>query len=80
MRAEIRMPNLGYDMETGIILTWLRKPGEQIERGEPIAEIETDKTNVEMESTQSGVVAELVVEEGSVVAVGSVIAIVETEP
>jgi pyruvate dehydrogenase E2 component (dihydrolipoamide acetyltransferase) len=73
MKKEIAMPNLGYDMESGKIASWLVKVGDQIERGQAIAEIETDKTTVEMESLHTGTVAELVRENGAQVDVGEVI-------
>ena len=77
MRIEVTMPNLGYDMEEGKVQSWLKAIGDRVERGEPIAEIETDKTTVEMESLAAGTVAELVVAEGDVAAVGAVIAYLE---
>jgi pyruvate dehydrogenase E2 component (dihydrolipoamide acetyltransferase) len=73
------MPNLGYDMDEGKISSWLKRVGDRVERGEPIAEIETDKTTVEMEALASGTLAEIVHEEGAVVAVGDVIARLETD-
>jgi pyruvate dehydrogenase E2 component (dihydrolipoamide acetyltransferase) len=74
VRTEVLMPNLGYDMETGRIAQWLKRVGDQIVRGEPIAEIETDKATVEMEAAASGTLVEIVAEAGSEVAVGEVIA------
>jgi pyruvate/2-oxoglutarate dehydrogenase complex dihydrolipoamide acyltransferase (E2) component len=68
------MPNLGYDMERGRIAAWLRAPGDHVDRGEPLAEIETDKATVEMEAVQSGVLAEIVAPAGSEAAIGDVIA------
>jgi pyruvate/2-oxoglutarate dehydrogenase complex dihydrolipoamide acyltransferase (E2) component len=67
------MPNLGYDMETGKIVSWLVAVGDQVERGRPIAEIETDKTTVEMESLQTGTLVEIVHGVGAEVEVGQVI-------
>jgi pyruvate/2-oxoglutarate dehydrogenase complex dihydrolipoamide acyltransferase (E2) component len=77
MRIEIRMPNLGYDMESGTVGEWLKQVGEAVERGEPIAVIETDKTSVEMEALSSGTLVEIVAAAGTEVAVGEVIAYVE---
>jgi pyruvate dehydrogenase E2 component (dihydrolipoamide acetyltransferase) len=77
MRAEVRMPNLGADMDTGKIAAWLKKVGDPVERGEVIAEIETDKATVEMESLQSGTLVEIVAEVGSELPVGDVIAYIE---
>ena len=73
------MPNLGYDMDTGTIAGWLKSVGERVERGEPIAEIETDKTTVEMEALTAGTLVEIVEQEGAEVGVGAVIAYVETD-
>ena len=73
-RIAIEMPRLGYDMETGIVSGWLKKVGDSITRGEAIAEIETDKSTVEMEATASGTLAEIVHDAGAVVAVGEPIA------
>jgi pyruvate dehydrogenase E2 component (dihydrolipoamide acetyltransferase) len=77
VRAEVRMPNLGYDMEQGKVVSWLKEIGDHVARGEPLAEIETDKTTVEMEATVSGVLAQIVCPEGSEAAVGAVIAYLE---
>lgn len=72
------MPNLGYDMDAGKIVSWLKKIGDSVARGEPIAEVETDKATVEMESMRSGVLVEIVAAEGADVLVGEVIAYLET--
>lgn len=79
MRVDVTMPNLGYDMEEGKIAAWLKAVGDTVQRGEAIAEIETDKTTVEMEAMSAGTIAELVHEEGATVAVGDVIAVLETD-
>jgi len=71
------MPNLGYDMESGTISRWLKAVGDPVGRGEPIAEVETDKATVEMEATASGTLVEIVAEAGSEVVVGEVIAYLE---
>lgn len=79
MRVDVTMPSLGYDMEEGKLQRWLKQVGDSIDRGEPIAEIETDKTTVEMESMTAGTLAEIVVAEGETAAVGAVIAYIESE-
>ncbi len=79
MRVEIKMANLGYDMESGKIAGWLKEVGDTIERGEAIAEVETDKATVEMEALQSGTLAEIVAEVGTEVPVGQVIGYLESE-
>ena len=77
MKVEITMPNLGYDMEVGKVASWLVGVGAAVERGQPIAEIETDKTTVEMEALQSGILVEIVHTAGAEVQVGQVIAVLE---
>lgn len=68
------MPNLGYDLETAKVHAWLKQVGDTVKRGEPIAEIETDKTTVEMEALSDGTLTEIVAEAGTEVAIGEVIA------
>lgn len=79
MRIEVTMPNLGYDMEEGKLGVWLKAVGDRVERGEAIAEIETDKTTVEMEAMASGTLVEILCEAGSQASVGSVIAVIESD-
>ena len=76
-RVPIEMPKLGYDMETGVVAGWLKGVGDQIQRGDTIAEIETDKSTVEMEALTSGTLAEIVHGAGEEVAVGEPIAYIE---
>jgi pyruvate/2-oxoglutarate dehydrogenase complex dihydrolipoamide acyltransferase (E2) component len=76
-RIPIEMPKLGYDMETGKVGGWLKKVGDEIARGDVIAEIETDKSTVEMEATASGKLTEIVHEAGDEVGVGETIAWLE---
>ena len=78
-RIDVTMPNLGYDMEEGKVQRWLKQVGDSVERGEPIAEVETDKTTVEMEAIASGKLAEIIVAEGDTVTVGAVIAVLESD-
>lgn len=73
-RIPIEMPKLGYDMETGKVSGWIKKVGDEIARGDVIAEIETDKSTVEMEATASGTLAEIVHDAGDEVPVGETIA------
>jgi pyruvate dehydrogenase E2 component (dihydrolipoamide acetyltransferase) len=79
MRVEVTMPNLGYDMEEGKIIAWLKSPGDGVQRGEAIAEIETDKTTVEMEAVATGTLTEIVLDAGHAATVGDVIAYLETD-
>ena len=78
MADTISMPKLGFDMAEGTLVRWLTKVGESISKGDVLAEIETDKATVEVESSASGVVRSLLVDEGAVVPVNSPIAIVGT--
>jgi pyruvate/2-oxoglutarate dehydrogenase complex dihydrolipoamide acyltransferase (E2) component len=66
-------------MEEGTLLRWLKNVGEEVDAGEPIAEIETDKATVEMEAMSAGTLAEILHDEGATVSVGDVIAILETD-
>ncbi|ARF16011.1 2-oxoglutarate dehydrogenase complex dihydrolipoyllysine-residue succinyltransferase [Sporosarcina ureae] len=74
--AEIRVPELAESITEGTIAKWLKQPGENVDKGEFIVELETDKVNVEVISEEAGVVSELLAAEGDTVEVGQVIAIV----
>ncbi len=71
---EIRMPKMGDGMEEGTVLRWLKREGDSIAVGEPIAEIETDKANVEMPAEEAGTLTKIIVKEGETVPVGAVMA------
>jgi pyruvate dehydrogenase E2 component (dihydrolipoamide acetyltransferase) len=71
------MPSLGHGMESGRVVRWLKNVGDPVERGEPIAEIETDKATLEMEVLTSGRLVEIAAAAGTEAAVGEVIAYVE---
>ncbi|WP_172369134.1 2-oxoglutarate dehydrogenase complex dihydrolipoyllysine-residue succinyltransferase [Sporosarcina jiandibaonis] len=74
--AEIIVPELAESITEGTISRWIKQPGENVERGEFIVELETDKVNVEIISEEAGVVQEHLAAEGDTVEVGQVIAIV----
>src|SRR5215216_6530691 len=76
MAETISMPKLGFDMQEGVLVRWVKNEGENVNKGDVLAEIETDKATVEVESSASGVVRKLLVEPGSVVPVGDPIAVV----
>ena len=78
MAETISMPKLGFDMAEGVLVRWVKNEGENVNKGDVLAEIETDKATVEVESSASGVVRKLLVEAGSVVPVGDPIAVVGT--
>ncbi len=72
----VEMPKMGDTMEEGKILRWLKQVGEPVKKGEPLAEIETDKVNIEVESFASGVLRKILVPEGASAAIGASIALV----
>lgn len=74
---EVRMPHLGEGVTEGTIVRWLKAEGESVLQGETLAEIMTDKVNVEFESPAAGVVRTLHFPEEAVVKVGTVIALLE---
>jgi pyruvate dehydrogenase E2 component (dihydrolipoamide acetyltransferase) len=76
MISEVVMPQMGADMTEGTLIKWLKNEGEDVQRGEIIAEIETDKANVEIEAFGSGVFRVALAHEGDTVNVGEVIAII----
>jgi pyruvate dehydrogenase E2 component (dihydrolipoamide acetyltransferase) len=76
MAEIISMPKLGFDMAEGTLVRWVKKEGDKVEKGELLAEIETDKATVEVESQFSGVVLKHLVTEGAAVPVGKPIAAV----
>lgn len=73
---DVIMPKMGDAMTEGKVLRWMRQPGDQVSKGDPIAEIETDKVNVDLEAEEGGVLLQIVVGEGETVAVGSTIAVI----
>ena len=79
MKVDVAMPNLGYDMDQGTVARWFKAVGDRVERGEPLAEIETDKAAMDMEALVTGTLVEIVSGPGSEVAVGVTIAYIETE-
>lgn len=76
MAETISMPKLGFDMAEGLLVRWVKQVGEQINKGDVLAEIETDKATVEVESSASGVVLQLIVDQGTMVPVNAPIAVV----
>ena len=76
MPANVIMPALELAQETGKLLHWIKSPGDMVRKGEPIAEIETDKVTVELEAPASGVLQQVTAREGDVVPVGHTIAVI----
>jgi 2-oxoisovalerate dehydrogenase E2 component (dihydrolipoyl transacylase) len=75
--ARVTMPQLGESVAEGTIGKWLRKPGDRVERDEPLLEVITDKVNAEVPSPYAGIVREILVEEGATVSPGAEIAVIE---
>ncbi len=76
MATDVIMPQMGFDMREGTVVSWLKAEGEDIERGEAIAEIETDKATVELEAFTKGTLGRIYVDAGTTVPVGDVIAVI----
>ncbi len=76
MAETITMPKLGFDMQEGTLVRWVKNEGENINKGDVLAEIETDKATVEVESSASGIVRRLLVDQGAVVPIGAAIAVI----
>jgi pyruvate dehydrogenase E2 component (dihydrolipoamide acetyltransferase) len=74
MPVSIVMPALEMGQETGTLVSWRKKDGEQIKKGEPLLEVETDKAVLEVEATADGVLAGIRAQEGDVIPVGQTIA------
>jgi pyruvate dehydrogenase E2 component (dihydrolipoamide acetyltransferase) len=74
MATQVILPALGIAQETGIIVRWLKEEGEGVAKGEPLAEIETDKATVEIEAPASGILANVTGRVGVEIPVGQVIA------
>src|SRR5450756_1399386 len=70
------MPRMGYDMTQGKIVHWLKHEGDRVQKGETIAEIETDKVNIQIEAFASGILQKIAAPEGETVPVGQPIAII----
>ncbi|MBE0608608.1 MAG: 2-oxo acid dehydrogenase subunit E2 [Dehalococcoidia bacterium] len=75
MAIEVTMPQMGADMTEGTLLKWLKQVGDSVQRGDILAEIETDKATVELEAYESGTILKQLASEGDVVPVGDVIAL-----
>ncbi|HXF83939.1 MAG TPA: dihydrolipoamide acetyltransferase family protein [Anaerolineales bacterium] len=76
MAEIINMPKLGFDMAEGTLVRWVKQVGEPINKGDVLAEIETDKATVEVESPASGIVLQHIVDQGTIVPVNAPIAVI----
>src|SRR5579884_1365748 len=78
MATEVKLPRLGQGMESGTIVRWLKSEGEQVAKGEPLYELDTDKVTQEVEAEASGVLLKIAIAEGEV-EVGRTIAFIGNE-
>ncbi|MBX3132691.1 MAG: 2-oxo acid dehydrogenase subunit E2 [Gemmatimonadaceae bacterium] len=78
-RVDVIMPQMGESIAEGTLSRWLKKVGDEVKRDEPIFEISTDKVDAEIPAPSAGVLAEIIVHEGTTVPVNAVVARIETE-
>lgn len=76
MATEITMPQMGFDMTEGVIANWLKAEGETVKKGDAIAEIETEKTTIQIEAFASGILSKIIAPAGAKVPVGNVIGVI----
>ena len=74
--SEIIMPKMGDAMTEGKVVRWYKKQGDAVKKGEPVLEIETDKVNLDLEAEQDGTIADVAVQEGQMVPVGGMLAVI----
>src|SRR5438445_328758 len=79
MAIDVVMPQMGESIAEGTVVRWIKKPGEKVDRDEPLLEISTDKVDAEIPSPASGTLSEILVQEGQTVAVNSVVARIATD-
>ena len=76
MATQMIMPKLSSTMKEGLLSRWLKKEGDKVSLGEPLAEIDTDKVKIEMQALGSGVLRKILIQEGESAPVGQLIAII----
>jgi len=76
MSTDVIMPALGFDMTEGLLARWLKNEGDPVEKGQAIAEIETEKATVEIEAAAAGILARIIVHAGETVPVGTLIGVI----
>src|SRR6201994_2447231 len=72
--TDVVMPQMGESIVEGTLTKWLKKPGDKVERDEPLFEISTDKVDTEIPSPAAGTLGEVLVQEGQTVGVGTLVA------
>jgi pyruvate dehydrogenase E2 component (dihydrolipoamide acetyltransferase) len=76
MAVSVIMPQAGQDLETGMVRQWLKNEGDQVAKGEPIVQIETEKVSLEVEAPAAGVLLRIVVPNDTETAIFSVIGVI----
>src|SRR5450631_2987621 len=79
MAVDVIMPQMGESIFEGTITKWLKKPGDKIDRDEPLFEISTDKVDAEIPSPSAGVLKEIKVTEGQTVPIQTIVATIEAD-
>src|SRR5881227_592661 len=79
MPTDVIMPQMGESIFEGTITKWLKKPGDKVQRDEPLFEISTDKVDAEIPSPSAGVLREIKVTEGTTVQVNTVVGVIDAE-
>src|SRR5512146_2270331 len=79
MPTDVIMPQMGESIFEGTITKWLKKPGESVQRDEPLFEISTDKVDAEIPAPASGVLKEIKVNEGATVQVNTVVGVIDAD-
>ncbi len=77
MAVDVMMPQMGESIFEGTITKWLKKPGDKIERDEPLFEISTDKVDAEIPAPAAGVLKEIKVTEGQTVPIQTIVAVID---
>ena len=76
MPTDVIMPQMGESIVEGTITKWLKKPGDRVEKDEPLFEISTDKVDAEIPSPEAGMLSEIKVPEGATVGINTVVAVI----
>ena len=76
MAVDVSLPRLGQGMEAGTIVRWLKSEGDEVQKGEPLYELDTDKVTQEVEAEASGVLLKILAGEGEEIEVGKRIAVI----
>ena len=79
MSTNVIMPQMGESVAEGTVVKWFKKPGDHVDRDEPLLEISTDKVDAEIPSPAAGVLGEILVQENETVEVNTVLAVIDGE-